>query len=333
MSGLGRLVFGGHGALRQHRAAAPYIPGDEVAQDRRPVPLAGEAPELFPQVVLDPDGSVRRVGLLHEPHRSPRISTVRALGVAVYIHGHYARGYTRRMQVALWGGRSRSLHRADLRCTKLGEKMASTRTLPAHENCNHTKYWLTCEQYEELLNACDNQCQTCGRPGTENPPHRKLFIDHDYAYGIWAVRGLLCGRCNGKLTYDKPAPEWAADYLADPWFKRAFAEMGVSIERQPEPPIGSIFKSPKGPTWIRTERCWQNESYAVSTRDWYGMCRDFSPVHLQHIKVATYATGPVRIVLDPARPWDIAEALRRHLSPQQRSAVLHFLGRDDECAL
>src|SRR5690606_24422949 len=269
------------GALRKHRATAPDVPGDEVAHDGRPVAFAGEASELFPQVVLNPDGSVRRVCLLHPPHRSPCISSVRSPGVAVYIHGHYARGYTRWMQVALWGGRSRSPHGADPCCIKLGEKMASSRTLPAHENCNHTKYWLTCEQYEELIAACGNRCQTCGLPGYDNPPHRKLFIDHDYGYGIWAVRGLLCGRCNNKLKWGEPAPEWATNYLADPWFKRAFAEMGVSIERQTEPPVGSYFDSPRGTRWVRTANHWQNESFARSTRDWHGMCRDFSPADLR----------------------------------------------------
>jgi hypothetical protein len=206
--------------------------------------------------------------------------------------------------------------------------MTASRTRPAHENCNHTKYWLTCDQYEQLLADSGNRCQACGRPASDCQPHQKLYIDHDYDYGVWAVRGLLCPRCNGAFVQGKTVPDWADEYFSDPWFRRAFAEMGVPIERQPEPPVGSAFKSPRGTTWIRTERCWQNQSFARSTRDWHGMCRDFSPLHLQHVKVATWTSRPVEVVLDPTRPAEIATLLRRYLSPKQREEVLFFLGRD-----
>lgn len=86
-------------ALGKRGAPATDVPGDELAQHGRPVPLASNAPELIPQVVFDPDRSVRRVGFLHVLHRNPCISKVAVMTVAVYIHGYYDRGYTHDPQV------------------------------------------------------------------------------------------------------------------------------------------------------------------------------------------------------------------------------------------
>lgn len=59
--GVSRLVR----ALRESGAAASHVPSDELAENRGPVPFSRHLAELFPQVVFDPDGSVRRVGVLH----------------------------------------------------------------------------------------------------------------------------------------------------------------------------------------------------------------------------------------------------------------------------
>lgn len=59
--GAGQLVR----ALRKRCAFAAHVPGDELAEDRSPVPFSRRLAELFPQVVLDPDGPVGRVGLFH----------------------------------------------------------------------------------------------------------------------------------------------------------------------------------------------------------------------------------------------------------------------------
>lgn len=203
------------------------------------------------------------------------------------------------------------------------------KTLPEHASCkNHDRYWLTCEQYEGLIEASGNRCQICGVAASSCIPHRKLFIDHDQGYGIWAVRGLLCPQCNANCRWDKPDPEWALDYLCDPWFERAFAEMGVPIEPQPEPPIGSVFQSPKRTRWVREERWWQNQSFIRSYRDWRGMCRDFSPVHLQHIRVPAPPPSTVTLTIRPNDPRAVADLLREHMTPQQRNELAFLIGED-----
>jgi hypothetical protein len=166
----------------------------------------------------------------------------------------------------------------------MGEAVASQAT--THATCSsHRRYWLTCDQYERLVQACGDCCQICRRPAAECRPHQKLYIDHDQHYGVWAVRGLLCPRCNSLLISDRPDPEWAFDYLATPWFRRAYAEMGVSVEHLLEPPVGSYFNSPKGTSWVREDDCWQNESFARGRRDWARLCREFSPLQLREIHV------------------------------------------------
>lgn len=262
-------------ALGEGGAAASHVPGDELAEDRRSVPLSGHLAELFPQVVFDPDRPVRRVGVLHvvivtrgyAPSSQvglPCISTEGTVSnVGVYIHAN--NDSTAQTEVS-------------------GVVSAQNRTLPAHANCSHKRYWLTCEQYENLIDACGNCCQTCRKPAAECRPYRKLYIDHHQHYGVWAVRGLLCPPCNSKLVSYIPDPPWAQEYLSNPWFKRAFAELGLSIEPGTEPPPGSRFRSPKGTLWVREEDCWQNQSFILSKRDWRGMCMDFSPAHLLGIE-------------------------------------------------
>lgn len=62
-----------------------------------------------------------------------------------------------------------------------------------HTSCFHTKYVLTCGEYDGLLRHADGYCTLCRkRPRLGRP----LNIDHDHALGQWAVRGLVCDRCN-----------------------------------------------------------------------------------------------------------------------------------------
>jgi Recombination endonuclease VII len=203
--------------------------------------------------------------------------------------------------------------------------MTEIRTLPAHENCNHTKYWLTCEQYEQILDKSGNQCQACGRPASDCEPHQKLYIDHDYDYGVWAVRGILCPRCNGMFVQGKAVPDWAEAYFRDPWFKQAFAAMDVPIDPQPEPPVGSWFRSPSGTTWRRNHQRWQNESFARAWRDWRGMCRDFSPLHLREIHVPKPSQVSEHVWLYPNNPEAVAELLRTHMPEKHLDALVRML--------
>lgn len=89
---------------------------------------------------------------------------------------------------------------------------------PPHPSCTHKQYLLTCDEYETLRAASRSRCQMCGRPGS------RLVIDHDHAIGNWAVRGLICDRCNislgviegGKAASTAPARR----YLASPWHQK-----------------------------------------------------------------------------------------------------------------
>jgi hypothetical protein len=64
-------------------------------------------------------------------------------------------------------------------------------------------YGLTIDWWAELLDAQNWRCAACKRgfrftfqcpPGYPRPPH----VDHDHQTG--EIRGLLCGRCNRKLS-------------------------------------------------------------------------------------------------------------------------------------
>ena len=95
----------------------------------------------------------------------------------------------------------------------MGEAVASQAT--THATCGaHRRYWLTSEQSDRLVQACGDRCQICRRPAADCRPHRKLYLDHDHHYEVWAVRGLLCPRCNSPLISDRPDPNWAQEVAA-----------------------------------------------------------------------------------------------------------------------
>lgn len=79
-----------------------------------------------------------------------------------------------------------------------------------------TKYGITPEQYDALLEAQDGCCAICGQPeaiSTWNGQPR-LAVDHDHATG--EIRGLLCNHCNtglGKFRDDPDVLDAAIDYL------------------------------------------------------------------------------------------------------------------------
>lgn len=82
-----------------------------------------------------------------------------------------------------------------------------------------SRFGLTLEQYEAMVQAQHNLCAICGQPerqkrnsGASKP--LGLAVDHDHQTG--RVRGLLCRACNRALGgfYDDPvALRAAADYL------------------------------------------------------------------------------------------------------------------------
>lgn len=72
-----------------------------------------------------------------------------------------------------------------------------------------TRYGLTVDQYDAMLEAQGGLCALCDSP----PQVRRLSVDHDHLTG--AVRGLLCGRCNLALAFfeDQDLFDAATDYL------------------------------------------------------------------------------------------------------------------------
>lgn len=74
-----------------------------------------------------------------------------------------------------------------------------------------TKYGITLQDYDEMLERQDGGCAICGRPPRADI---SLHVDHDHGTGL--VRGLLCFPCNNALGLmgDDPARlARAIDYL------------------------------------------------------------------------------------------------------------------------
>ena len=77
-----------------------------------------------------------------------------------------------------------------------------------------TKFNITPEQYQKMLDGQDGRCAICGNP----PKTRRLAVDHDHKSR--KIRGLLCMRCNynllGQTRGTAKLFRSAADYLENP---------------------------------------------------------------------------------------------------------------------
>lgn len=157
--------------------------------------------------------------------------------------------------------------------------MAERATPPRHDRtcASHRVYRLTCEEFDILAAAYGNKCAICGIDGSATD-HGLLCIDHDSHRGNWAVRGLLCTACNTRIDafgHRRSAREEA--YLADPWFLRRFAELGLRTEPQPEPAIGSVA-TVHLQRWQRTGRGWERPGrLCYQARSWHRLNHDLGP--------------------------------------------------------
>lgn len=91
-----------------------------------------------------------------------------------------------------------------------------------HTTCQHERYRLTCEDFDELWQHAQGCCELCGTPAVQTPDG-KLFIDRAGAYSFFAVRGLLCSKCNSLMGYIDRGEKQdgrAIGYLANSWFVR-----------------------------------------------------------------------------------------------------------------
>jgi hypothetical protein len=66
-----------------------------------------------------------------------------------------------------------------------------------HDHCQHRFYYLSCDEYDALWQRAGGCCELCRRPEAE--VQGKLGLDHDHRYGDYAVRGLLCQKCNAHM--------------------------------------------------------------------------------------------------------------------------------------
>jgi hypothetical protein len=78
-----------------------------------------------------------------------------------------------------------------------------------------SRYGLTVQEYTKLLEKQGYACAICGAPHYDENGKR-LYIDHNHAQGLNAVRGLLCASCNFGIGLFKDSPtilRAAAEYL------------------------------------------------------------------------------------------------------------------------
>ena len=89
-----------------------------------------------------------------------------------------------------------------------------------------SKYGLTLEAYDEMLEAQGGVCAICLEPPGVDAWDRSLHVDHNHKTG--KVRGLLCGHCNtaiGKFRDDPQRLARAMEYL----------EKDTCCEGEPQP--------------------------------------------------------------------------------------------------
>lgn len=158
-----------------------------------------------------------------------------------------------------------------------------TRTLPGHKNCHHKHYGLSCDLYEQMLTESGQRCQICGC-GPQGNTSGKLFIDHENAVGTWAVRGLLCHRCNSlnanRAGWNVTAPEGSSLYLANPWYRRRLAELGISADPPAEPDPSAQVHDSLGRLWVHRRGAWCTKRSHIRGHTWADLVDQFGPIGL-----------------------------------------------------
>jgi len=142
--------------------------------------------------------------------------------------------------------------------------------------CRHQAYLMTCEEFDELADFAEDRCQLC-RVSPEELPQKMLFIDHDAGLGRWAVRGLLCNRCNSRIGWGPRDGD--AVYLESPWYRRLLDRAGISEVRILEPPLGTWITA-FGTTYVRTIDGWrsnQHRKYPPRPITWQELCQALGP--------------------------------------------------------
>jgi hypothetical protein len=104
--------------------------------------------------------------------------------------------------------------------------------------CAHRNYDMSCEEYDAMWFEAAGRCEIC-RCLPEETKNGRLFIDHHPFTGRWAVRGLLCNACNTTLGDRYPWNDASDRFMANPWYARFFASLGLPPEVV-EPGVGGL---------------------------------------------------------------------------------------------
>lgn len=166
---------------------------------------------------------------------------------------------------------------------KISLNPPAVRTLPGHLNCRHRYYGLSCDTYEQMLQKAGQRCEICGCLPMSNTAG-KLFIDHENKLGRWAVRGLLCHRCNSlnavRPDWNVQPPEGSDRYLADPWYLRQLASRGMSTDLPVEPDSSAEVVDGFGCVWKYAHGRWRAKRSGARGRDWTDLVDQFGPIGL-----------------------------------------------------
>lgn len=119
------------------------------------------------------------------------------------------------------------------------------------------------------MREAEERCQMCRRKGGETG-HGYLVVDHDARLGNWAVRGLLCSRCNLIVGYNGDGSAEATRYLADPWHARHRPQVAIQ-----QPPVGARIVVGRRP-WRRNPVGWEpQDRLGGGVLEWEGLVRKY----------------------------------------------------------
>lgn len=169
-----------------------------------------------------------------------------------------------------------------------------TAPVPAgHNPCWHRRYRLTCAEYNELYVRANGCCEVCEIPEAATPD-KILCTDHDHdpALGLWAVRGLLCTRCNTLEGAGKLVGPRAEAYFANPWY---LGRRGL-VGWPDQPPVGAVIRL--GQTqWKRSEDGWRSvyEGATVAIT-WTALTERFAPDELTILPTVDSAAVRERLI-------------------------------------
>jgi hypothetical protein len=149
--------------------------------------------------------------------------------------------------------------------------------------CRHRAvYRLTCDEYRQLRARAGDRCEICRTPEAETPGGR-LLLDHDDSIAIWAVRGLLCVRCNTAIGrwLDQQSDPRVYEFLSDPWYRTLLLRAGLTGLLAAEPAVGGRVAANRI-RYSRQPNGWTRETgFHRSPEPWRVLNTRHRPDHLR----------------------------------------------------